>query len=82
LAAIILTFDQNFISGGIHMVFREVDSILRKNGWYVVRIKGSHHQYAHSNYGHCVTATNHGSKDLSLLVLKNLQKGTGLSFRR
>lgn len=64
------------------MVFREVNKVLRKNGWSVVRIHGSHYQYAHSCYGNCITVPNHGSKDISVGVLKNLEKGTGLSFIR
>ncbi len=63
------------------MVFKDVDKVLRKNNWYVVRIKGSHHQYRHHDFGYCVTVPNHGKSDLSLGVLKNVEKGTGLSLR-
>lgn len=63
------------------MVFKDIDKILRKNNWYVVRIKGSHYQYKHNNYSYCVTVPNHGKSELSLGILKNIEKGTDLSLR-
>lgn len=63
------------------MVFKDMDKLLRKNNWYVVRIKGSHYQYRHHDFNYCVTVPNHGKSDLSMCVLKNIEKGTGLSFR-
>jgi len=63
------------------MTFREVDKILRKNGWKCIRINGSHHQYQKNNAGPTVTVPNHKGRDISIGVLKNLERGTGLSFR-
>ncbi len=63
------------------MVFKEVNKILCKNGWYNIRTKGSHYQYKHSNFPSCVTVPNHGSKEISIGVIKNLEKATGLSLR-
>lgn len=63
------------------MDFRQADKLLRKNGWKVVRINGSHHQYGHEGVGYVVTVPFHKHKDLSPAVIKNLQEGTGLSFR-
>lgn len=62
------------------MNFRQADKLLRKNGWKLTRINGSHHQYRHEGIGYCVTVPNHGHKELSPVVLKNLREGTGLSF--
>lgn len=63
------------------MVFKDINRILCKNGWYVARINGSHHQYKHKDFSNCVTVPNHGHSDLSINILKNLERGTGLSFR-
>lgn len=63
------------------MVFKEVDKLLRKKNWYVVRIRGSHYQYGHTDCNYCITVPNHGKSDLSMGVLKNIEKGTGLSLR-
>lgn len=62
------------------MVYRKVVKELKKNGWYEVRCKGSHHQFAHRCYAYVVTVPDHGCKDLSYAVLNNLKAGTGLSF--
>lgn len=69
------------IYGGIFMVFKDIDKLLRKNNWYIARIKGSHFQYKHTDISYCVTVPNHGKSDLSINVLKNIEKGTGLSLR-
>ncbi|EOS69434.1 hypothetical protein C818_02606 [Lachnospiraceae bacterium MD308] len=63
------------------MVFKKIDKLLRKNNWYVARVKGSHYQYKHADYNYCITVPNHGKSDLSIGVLKNIEEKTGLSFR-
>ena len=52
------------------------------NGWFLVRVNGSHYQYKHPVNPHTITIPNHNGKDLSLSILKNLEKVTGLSLRR
>lgn len=65
------------------MTYRQVTRILRDNGWKEIRSKGSHHQFTNcDNPGGVVTVPHHGNKDISRGVLKNLEEGTGLSFRR
>ena len=46
------------------MRFREVDSMLRKDGWYEVRKVGSHHQYKHPTKPGTVTVPEHAGKDI------------------
>ena len=62
------------------MVFRDVAKLLRKNGWELARINGSHHQYKHTGNPYVATVPNHGNKDIIIGVIKSLEKGTGLSF--
>ncbi len=62
------------------MKFREVDRLLRSNGWILVRINGSHHQYKNSGVNFVATVPNHSGKDISIGVMESLEKGTGLSL--
>ena len=62
------------------MTYRQVDKILKSNGWQLVRVKGSHHQYKKAGVDFCASVPNHSGKDLSIGVLKGLERGTGLSF--
>jgi len=63
------------------MVYREIDRILRRNGWVLVRSKGSHFQYRKPGNPFVATVPNHGNKDLSPGVIVSLERGTGLSLR-
>ncbi|PRY80137.1 type II toxin-antitoxin system HicA family toxin [Alkalibacterium olivapovliticus] len=62
------------------MTFREAKKILKKNGWVHVRTNGSHVQFKKAGVDFTANVPCHGSKDLSIGVLKSLEKGTGLSF--
>ena len=64
------------------MSFRQVEKIITKNNWKLVRVLGSHYQYKKPGCNQTAVIPNHGSRDLSIGVLKNLEKITGLSFRR
>lgn len=68
---------------GENMVnFKTIEKKIRKNGWYLVRVTGSHYQYKHPTNPNTITVANHGSKDLGIFVISNLEKQTGLSLRR
>jgi predicted RNA binding protein YcfA (HicA-like mRNA interferase family) len=56
---------------------REVIKKLEKNGWYLVRIKGDHHQYTN---GHMMTTITHPIKDMPIGTLKAIGKQTGIKF--
>lgn len=62
------------------MNFREVNKVLRNNGWYIIRIKGSHCTYGNFDNGQRVIVPNHGKKDLSIGVIKDIERASGLSF--
>lgn len=60
------------------MRFRELDKILKADGWYEVKQVGSHHQYKHPTKRGKVTVPEHGSKDINLAVAKSIMKQAGL----
>ncbi len=62
------------------MGYRKVAKELKRHSWYEVRCNGSHHQFKHDDYDFVVTVPYH-SGDLSIGVLKNISKCTGLSLR-
>ena len=57
------------------MKVRDVIKMIEDDGWYLVRIKGSHQQYKHPEKLGRVTIAGHPSHDLApgtLLLLKKL----------
>ena len=62
--------------------FKDVERKIRKSGWYLVRVTGSHYQYKHPTNPNTITVSNHGKKDLSIGVICNLERITGISLRR
>lgn len=59
------------------MNFRRVKTILEKAGWKHVRTKGSHYQFRNPE-GKTITVPYHAGKDISLNVLKSIERNTGL----
>lgn len=64
------------------MTFREVEKILKADNWVLIRITGSHHQYRKAGVPVSLVVPNHGGRDLTIGVVKDLEKKTGLSLRR
>ena len=64
------------------MTFREIEKILRSNNWKLVRVTGSHHQFRKVGIPYAVVVPNHNGKDLSIGVVKDLEKKIGISLRR
>lgn len=60
------------------MKFREIDKILKKDGWYIASIKGSHYQYKHPTKKGKVTVPCHNT-DFKLNTVKSIFKQAGLS---
>lgn len=60
------------------MRFRDVDKILRKDGWYEVRKVGSHHHYRHPTKPGTVTVPEHGGKDIPKPLVKAIMRQAGL----
>ncbi|MDD6325041.1 MAG: type II toxin-antitoxin system HicA family toxin [Lachnospiraceae bacterium] len=64
------------------MTFREIEKILRADNWTLIRVTGSHYQYRKVGVANAVVVPNHNGKDISIGVVKDLEKKTGLSLRR
>ena len=64
------------------MTFREIERILKSDNWKLIRVSGSHHQYRKAGNPNSITVPNHNGKDLTIGILKDLEKKTDLSFRR
>lgn len=64
------------------MTFCRIKKILEANSWYLVRIRGSHNQFRKAGNPYAVTVPDHGSRDITIGVIKDLEKKTGLSLRR
>ena len=60
------------------MTFRELDKMLKADGWIPTRTKGSHVQYKHPTKVGTVPVPNHGSQDIKLGTLKSIMKQAGL----
>lgn len=60
------------------MRFREVDKLLKEDGWYEVKQVGSHHQYRHPVKPGKVTVPEHGGKDINPTTEKLIRKQAGL----
>ena len=59
------------------MRFREIESMILKNGWYQVKQKGSHHQYKHPTKPGKVIIPEYGG-DLNSDTVKAITKQAGL----
>jgi predicted RNA binding protein YcfA (HicA-like mRNA interferase family) len=59
---------------------REVLRLLKENGWYVDRIKGSHHQLRHLTRPGVVTVP-HPKKDLKHGTLHSIEKQAGFKLK-
>ena len=77
-----LSHNDSSLKGGKFMNFKKIEKIIIADGWVLVRVCGSHYQFKKSGVEKNVVIPNHGNKDISIGVLKNLEKITGLSLRR
>ncbi len=64
------------------MTFREIEKILKANDWKLIRQTGSHRQYRKVGVACPIVVPDHGGRDLTIGLLKDLEKKTGLSLRR
>jgi predicted RNA binding protein YcfA (HicA-like mRNA interferase family) len=60
------------------MKFRDMIKLLKEDGWYLVRSKGSHQQYRHPEKPGLVTVAGRGSDDIGRRTLKSILKQAGL----
>lgn len=62
--------------------FRNIEKKITADGWILVRISGSHYQYKKVGSLLTVVIPNYNGKDLSIGIINNLKKVTGLSLTR
>lgn len=60
------------------MKIREVIKMIEKDGWYLVKVKGSHRQYKHSSKKGLVTISGHLNDDIGKGTLNSILKQAGL----
>lgn len=63
------------------MIYREIAKRLTNDGWIVVRSCGSHYTYKKEGYREIITIPDHGNKDISIGVIKNAERVSGLTLR-
>ncbi|WP_343247760.1 type II toxin-antitoxin system HicA family toxin [Diplocloster hominis] len=59
------------------MRFRELEKIIKKDGWYFIKQVGSHHQYKHPTKPGKVTIPEHPG-DLDIKTVNSILKQAGL----
>ena len=59
---------------------REVMRLLMDDGWFLVRIDGSHHHFKHPTKKGLVTVK-HPDKDIPIKTLRSIARQSGLTFR-
>lgn len=60
------------------MKVKEIIKLVEKDGWFVVRIKGSHRQFHHNIKKGTVTIAGKPSVDMNPKTLKSILKQAGL----
>lgn len=60
---------------------KEVISKLKAEGWQLARIEGSHHIMEKSGYLRPVPVPVHGTKDLSIGLIKAIERQTGVKLK-
>lgn len=58
---------------------REVIKLLKNDGWFLVRVEGSHHHFKHPTKKGLVTVA-HPNKDIAIKMLNSIKKQVGLKF--
>ncbi len=61
------------------MTSRQIIKLLEEDGWFLSRIKGSHHQYEHPTKPGTVTVK-HPQYDVPIKVLQSIEQQTGIQI--
>jgi predicted RNA binding protein YcfA (HicA-like mRNA interferase family) len=59
------------------MRFRDIEKVILKDGWYIIDISGSHHQYKHNTKTGKVTIPKHKG-EIDPIIVKSILKQAGL----
>ena len=60
------------------MKVRDVIRLLEEDGWYQVRMRGSHRQFKHPTKRGLVTVSGHSGDDLAIGTLSNVRRQAGM----
>jgi len=63
------------------MKAREVLARLHADGWFEVAQKGSHKQLRHPTKPGKVTVPVHGNADLAIMVIRSIERQSGVALR-
>ena len=63
------------------MKFRDMRQTLERDGWFLVAVKGSHHQFKHPLKSGRVTLAGKPSDDIAIGTLKSILKQAQLTER-
>lgn len=64
------------------MNYKEIIKLIEKDGWYLIRQKGSHRQYRHPHKKGLVTIAHHGvTKTVAPKMLKSILRQAELDDR-
>ena len=62
------------------MTSRDIIKLLEADGWYLARVKGSHHHFKHKTKRGTVTVT-HPEKDFPIGTIKSIERQSGVKLR-
>ena len=60
------------------MRYREVEKLLKEDGWYEVGKKGSHHHFKHPVKPGKIPVPEHAGKDINPSLVREILKEAGL----
>jgi predicted RNA binding protein YcfA (HicA-like mRNA interferase family) len=60
---------------------KQVERIIKKEGWELKTQKGSHQQFVHAQKKGKVTIPIHGKKEINLKTLKSIFKQAGINLK-
>ena len=60
------------------MKVRDVIRLIKADGWYQVRLRGSHRQFRHPEKRGLVTVAGHSGDELAIGTLGNIRRQAGL----
>jgi len=64
------------------MNVREIIRLLTADGWAEVRSKGGHRQFRHATKRGTVTVPVHGARDVSPMVIRSIERQSGVTLRK
>ncbi len=66
----------------LNMKVREIIKIIELDGWFMVRMRGSHRQFKHKNRKGLITIAGHLKSELAKGTLNSILKQAGLKNGR